>query len=152
MMDKKIEEVVNEQLNTELWSCNLYIAFQVYFEKQELPVLALWLKNQRQKKADRIQKLTAYLLGEDAFVSIRGFEYKADKWQSPVVALNSLFEHEQYFHKQVNDFMDFARYMGDDALQALVLDLYTDEVHVSDFLVELLRMLVKEWRRQLPLE
>ena len=32
-MDKKIEEVVNEQLNTELWSCNLYIAFQVYFEK-----------------------------------------------------------------------------------------------------------------------
>jgi ferritin len=47
MMDKKIEEVVNEQLNTELWSCNLYIAFQVYFEKQELPVLALWLKNQR---------------------------------------------------------------------------------------------------------
>lgn len=48
--------------------------------------------------------------------------------------------------------MNFARYMGDDALQALVLDLYTDEVHVSDFLVELLRMLVKEWRRQLPLE
>lgn len=96
--------------------------------------------------------MTTYLLGEDAFVSIRGFDYKADKWQSPVVALNSLFEHEQYFHKQVNDFINFARYMGDDALQALVLDLYTDEVHVSDFLVELLRMLVKEWRRQLPLE
>lgn len=49
-MDKKIEEVVNERLNTELWSCNLYIAFQVYFEKQELPVLALWLKIKDRRK------------------------------------------------------------------------------------------------------
>lgn len=109
-------------------------------------------KKSKTEESRQDTKLTTYLLGEDAFVSIRGFEYKADEWQSPVVALNSLFEHEQYFHKQVNDFMNFARCMGDDALQALVLDLYTDEVHVSDFLVELLRMLVKEWRRQLPLE
>lgn len=152
MMDKRIEEVVNEQLNTELWSSNLYTAFQIYFEEQELPVLALWLKTQGQKKADRMQKLTAFLLRERGTVSIRELAYKAEKWQSPVVALNDLFEHEQYFHKQVCDFMAFVRSTDDSALHFLVLSLYVDEVHVSDFLVELLRMLVKEWKRQLPLE
>lgn len=57
MMDKKIEEVVNEQLNTELWSCNLYIAFQVYFEKQELPVLALWLKKSKTEESRQDTKV-----------------------------------------------------------------------------------------------
>ena len=48
--------------------------------------------------------------------------------------------------------MAFVRSTDDSALHSLVLSLYVDEVHVSDFLVELLRMLVKEWKRQLPLE
>lgn len=76
MMDKRIEEVVNEQLNTELWSSNLYTAFQIYFEEQELPVLALWLKTQGQKKADRMQKLTAFLLRERGTVSYVNWHIK----------------------------------------------------------------------------
>lgn len=75
MMDKRIEEVVNEQLNTELWSSNLYTAFQIYFEEQELPVLALWLKTQGQKKADRMQKLTAFLLRERGCNTMRTTNY-----------------------------------------------------------------------------
>ena len=63
-----------------------------------------------------------------------------------------MISHEQYFHKQVCDFMAFVRSTDDSVLHSLVLSLYVDEVHVSDFLVELLRMLVKEWKRQLPLE
>lgn len=151
-MDKKIETVVNAQLNTELWSANMYIALQVYFEKQDLPVLALWLKTQSRKKAERMQKLAAFLLREGASVDIQSLVFSTEQWQSPVVALDRLFEHEQYFHKQVNDFMAFVRNTEYPVLQSLVLDLYVDEVHVSDFLVELLRMLVKEWKRQLPLE
>ena len=59
-MDKRIEEVVNEQLNTEIWSSGLYMAFQVYFQEQEMPILSSWLDMQVHKKGERIRKMSVF--------------------------------------------------------------------------------------------
>ena len=47
-MDKRIEYAMNTLINTEIWSTNLYLSLQVYFEGQQLPILASWLSAQAQ--------------------------------------------------------------------------------------------------------
>lgn len=151
-MDKITEEVVNAQLHAEIWSSSLYIVFQLYFFEQKLPILASWLDVQIRKKAVRIRKISEFLLLGKANVVIREQVCRAEEWQSPMMALNALFAHEQYFHQQVADFLRWVRNTDNPSLQELALNLYTDEVHLSDFILELLRILTKEWRRRLPFD
>ncbi len=40
IMDKRIENAMNELINTEIWSTGLYLSLQVYFEDERLPILA----------------------------------------------------------------------------------------------------------------
>lgn len=151
-MDKRIEEVVNEQLNNEIWSFGVYMAFQLYFSEQNMPMLSSWLGMQVQKKAARIGKITAYLLAGGLEVSVKGQVFTPQDKQEPMAALEAFFSHEQYFHRQVDDFLSWTREVDDSSLRCLAFDLYADEVNVSDFFFELLRILAKEWRRMLPLE
>lgn len=39
-MDKRIENAMNELINTEIWSTGLYLSLQVYFEDERLPILS----------------------------------------------------------------------------------------------------------------
>lgn len=151
-MDKRIEEVVNEQLNNEIWSFGIYMAFQLYFSGQGMPMLSSWLGMQVQKKTERIGKITAYLLSGGGEVSLKGQVFSPQDSLEPMAALEAFFSHEQYFHRQVNDFLSWVRQVDDSSLCCLAFDLYADEVNVSDFFLELLRILAKEWRRMLPLE
>ena len=104
-MDKRIEEVVNEQLNNEIWSFGVYIAFQLYFSEQNIPMLSSWLGMQVQKKAARIGKITAYLLAGGFEVSVKEQVFTPQDKQEPMAALEAFFSHEQYFHRQVDDFL-----------------------------------------------
>lgn len=151
-MDKKIEEVVSEQLNAEMWSWGLYMAFQVYFKGQNMPIFSSWLDMQVQKKDERIRKMVRYLLEEGCEVSMAGRVCRLEKWPSPMVAMEALFDHEEYFYRQVKEFLDWVRHVDDSNLCGLAFDLYGDEIQVSDVFAELLRILVKEWRRMLPLD
>ena len=54
IMDKRIEYAVNELINAELWSANLYLSLQVYFEEQQLAELASWVNLQSQDNMSRI--------------------------------------------------------------------------------------------------
>ena len=53
-MDKRIEYAMNTLINTEIWSTNLYLSLQVYFEGQQLPILASWLSAQAQDNMGKV--------------------------------------------------------------------------------------------------
>ena len=108
-MDKRIEDVVNEQLNNEIWSFGIYMAFQLYFSGQGMPMLSSWLGMQVQKKTERIGRITAYLLSGGGEVSLKGQVFSPQDSLEPMAALEEFFSHEQYFHRQVNDFLNWVR-------------------------------------------
>ena len=50
MLNKKIEEAINKQINAELWSAYLYLSMSAYFESENLPGFANWMKVQYQEE------------------------------------------------------------------------------------------------------
>lgn len=77
-MDKSIEEVVNEQLNNEIWSSGVYMAFQLYFSEQGMPMLSSWLEIQVRKKGECIRRMSEYLLAGGGMVFLKGQVFRPE--------------------------------------------------------------------------
>ena len=46
MLSEKMQAALNEQINAELWSAHLYLSMSAYFEDQNLPGFANWMKRE----------------------------------------------------------------------------------------------------------
>ena len=147
-MDKQIENAINDLLNTEVWSSNLYLALQVYFEEQDMPILASWLKIQERKKSKKIHELRKLLLRDDGMLTLHEQTFEAPEWMSLTDALNTLLTHEQYMAAQTQSFLTLAENQEDPSLYKLALLWQEDDDGLSNIFAELAHLLNREWKRK----
>lgn len=136
-MDKRIEYAMNTLINTEIWSTNLYLSLQVYFEGQQLPILASWLSAQAQDNMGKVYQMMNRIYHEGGAVTIHEIRRDIRQWPTPLAALNTLLEHEQYINT-------------DSSIHSFIKGLYTKRIYVSTAFMELLRILAMEYERRLP--
>ena len=136
-MDKRIEYAMNTLINTEIWSTNLYLSLQVYFEGQQLPILASWLSAQAQDNMGKVYQMMNRIYHEGGAVTIHEIRRDIRQWPTPLAALNTLLEHEQYISRQIS-------------IHSFIKGLYTKRIYVSTVFMELLRILAMEYERRLP--
>ncbi len=70
MIDKKIAELINEQVNKELYSAYLYLDFANYFEEQNLDGFANWYIIQAEEEMDHAMKMRQYLIDNEVPVKL----------------------------------------------------------------------------------
>ena len=61
MLDKKVAELLNEQINKEFYSAYLYLEFSAFFEDEGLDGFANWYKVQAQEERDHAMLMFQYL-------------------------------------------------------------------------------------------
>ena len=61
MMTSKMEKALNEQINEELYSAYLYLAMSAWFESQNLPGFAAWMKVQAREENAHAMKFFDFL-------------------------------------------------------------------------------------------
>lgn len=148
-MNKRIEESLNVQINTELWSVNLYLSLQAYFVQCRLPILASWLEMQAKDGMERAYEIMGYLCRCGGCVAIQPMVGSYMEWGRSLDVLNRLIEHEYYLARQVSALLIFAG-QEDGDFHAFITRLYTRRVRMVDFMMELLRILAEEGSRRLP--
>ena len=52
MLDAKVAQLLNEQVNKEFYSAYLYLDFSIYYEEEGLDGFANWYKIQAQEERD----------------------------------------------------------------------------------------------------
>ena len=67
MIDKRIESTMNELINAEIWSTNLYLSLQVYFESEQLPILSSWLNTQAQDNMNKVYQMMSWIYLGDVY-------------------------------------------------------------------------------------
>lgn len=96
MLDKKIAELLNDQINKELYSGYLYLDFANYFEDEGLDGFAHWYEIQAKEERDHAFMIRRYLLDGGHRVTF-GEIAKPDKvFKSHLDPLLAGLEHEQY--------------------------------------------------------
>lgn len=148
-MDKHIESAMNELLNAEIWSTNLYLSLQVYFEEQQYPILASWLGTQAQGNINRIYQMMDRIYHYGGCVTINELKRDTQTWKTPLTAMNELLNHERYMSEQITNLLTLCQQM-DLSFHDFVNQMYASRIYMSTVFLELLRILAQEGERRLP--
>jgi len=110
-----MEEVLNKQLNAELYSGYLYLAMSAYFENMDLEGLANWMRVQAQEELSHGMKFYNYIVQRGAKVTLSEIEKPKLEWDSPVDVFENVLAHEKVVTGMINDLVDLAIEEGDHA-------------------------------------
>ncbi len=108
MIDKKIADLINEQVNKELYSAYLYLDFANYFEEQNLDGFANWYIIQAEEEMDHAMKMRQYLIDNEVPVKLDAIAKPNKKFKTYMDVLKAGYEHEQYVTSLINNIYDAA--------------------------------------------
>jgi ferritin len=146
MLSKKMEKALNEQINAELYSAYLYLSMAAWFQSQNLPGFAAWMRVQTKEEDGHAMKLFDFINERRGRVALKAVEEPAKEWKSPLAAFEAAFEHEQYITGRINDLVNLAAEEKDHAahnfLQWFVKE-QVEEESSADSVVQKLKMAEK---------
>lgn len=102
-MDKKVAQLLNEQIAKELYSAYLYLDFSIYYEAQGLDGFANWYMIQAQEERDHAMLFLKYLQMAGEKVTLGAIDKPDKKLTSLMDPLKAGLEHEQYVTSLIND-------------------------------------------------
>ena len=103
MLNKKIAELINEQINKELYSGYLYLDFANYYEDEGLEGFAHWYQIQAQEERDHAMMMRRYLIDNGVRVTFGAIAEPDKVFKSLADPLDAGFEHEKYVTSLINN-------------------------------------------------
>jgi ferritin len=141
MLDKKMEDALNEQLNWELYSSYLYASMSAYFRSRNLGGFANWMRVQAMEELTHAGKFFDFINERGGMVALRAIEGPPTEWKTPQVVFEATLGHEQKVTARINNLVDLAHKGRDHAtdifLQWFVTEQVEEEASVSDILHQL---------------
>lgn len=105
-MDKKIETILNEQLNKEFWSGYLYLSMCGYFEFKNLQGFANWMRVQYQEELTHAMKFFDFICERGGKVSLLPIDPVKTKWKDHIEIFEETLKHEKYVTSCINEIVN----------------------------------------------
>ena len=103
MLNEKIANLINDQINKELYSGYLYLEFANYLEELGLDGFANWYEIQAKKERDHAVIMRRYLLDNGYRVTLDTIAKPDIKLNSAMDVLKAGVKHEQYVTSLINN-------------------------------------------------
>ena len=113
MLDKKVADLLNDQINKEMYSAYLYLDFANFYTHKGLNGYANWYNVQAKEEMDHAMGILQYLQDNDYEVTLSAIA-KPDKVLDKLDdALKYGLEHEQYVTSLIHNIYDAAHSVKD---------------------------------------
>ena len=103
MLNAKVHELLNNQINKEFYSAYLYLDFSNYFKRRGLDGFANWYMIQAQEERDHAMLFYTYLQNENMKVTLDAIAKPDKVFDSDMAVLEAGLEHEEYVTSLIND-------------------------------------------------
>jgi len=113
MLNKQIYELINSQINKELYSAYLYLEIANYFNEKGLPGFAAWYTKQSEEEVEHAMKFNAYVYQQGEKVVLETIDKPVVEFKQPREALEAALEHEKKVTAWINDIYALAVKQGD---------------------------------------
>ena len=108
MLDKKVAELLNDQINKEFYSAYLYLDFAIFYEDAGLDGFANWYKIQAQEERDHAMLMMQYLQNNGEKVTLEAIAKPDKVLDDKLHVLELGLEHEQYVTSLIHAIYDAA--------------------------------------------
>ena len=141
MMNTRVEEAMNKQINAELYSAYLYASMAAYFQSQGLPGFANWMRVQFQEEQFHGFKMFDWVCERNGRVLLTAIEGPQTEWKDAVDIFETTLKHEQLVTSLINNLMSIAieekDYATVNLLQWFVNEQVEEEANATKILDEL---------------
>jgi ferritin len=132
MLNKKVEDALNEQHNAELYSGYLYLAMSAWFGSINLSGFAAWMRVQAQEELVHAVKFYDYINERGGRVALKAIDVPPFEWDSPLAAFEAAYAHEQKVTGLISALVDLARDERDHATEIFLQWFVTEQVEEED--------------------
>ena len=141
MIDERMQEAINKQLNAELYSSYLYLSMSAYFQSVNLGGFANWMRVQAKEELAHALKFYDYVNERGGRVVLHPIEEPPSEWDSPLATFEHVYQHEQKVTGLINKLVDLAVEARDHAtnnfLQWFVSEQVEEEASADEVLQKL---------------
>ena len=144
MVNKSMQDAVNEQIKHEFNSAYLYLSMSAFCGSINLPGFAKWLRVQWGEEQSHAMRLFDYLYVRGGRVVLQAIDRPPAEFKSPLEIFQQVLTHEQKVTSLINKLYDLAFKENDYAaqveLQWFIKEQVEEEKNATD-IVEQLRMI-----------
>lgn len=132
MLNNKIQDALNAQINAELWSAYLYLSMALHFESEGRSGVANWFNIQFKEEQDHARILMNYVNQCGGRVTLSPIDAVPAKWDSELDAFKATLEHEQKVTSLINNLFALAESEKDYATRDRLQWFVTEQVEEED--------------------
>ena len=96
MLETKVAQLLNQQVNKELYSAYLYLDFSIYYDEEGLDGFANWYKIQAQEERDHAMLMLQYLQNNGGKATLETIAKPDKELTGRLQVLELGLEHERY--------------------------------------------------------
>ena len=141
MLSKKVEEILNVQIQKEDYSSQLYLAMASWSENKGLAGVADWLYAQAEEERMHMLKLVRYVNERDGVAVIPGLDQPPTEFGDIQVMFEKVLEHEQFISASINEIVAVCNqekdYTTHNWIQWFVTEQIEEEASVRELLDKL---------------
>ncbi|MDD5952330.1 MAG: ferritin [Oscillospiraceae bacterium] len=126
MLDQKVAELLNDQINKELYSAYLYLDIANYYIDEGLNGYGNWYNIQAQEEQDHAMLMLKYLQNNGHSVTLGAIEAPGCDFKNFKEPIEKAYEHERYVTSLINNIYD-AAYAAKDFRTMQFLDWFVKE-------------------------
>lgn len=140
MLSEKMVELLNEQINKELYSAYLYQEFANYYGEVGLNGYQNWFSVQVKEELSHAMIFMNYLIDNGKVVQFKGIDNPSTEINSFRDPLVKSLEHERYITASINELYDLSStekdYRTRQLLDWFIREQYEEEVNANDLITK----------------
>jgi len=126
MINSKVEEILNAQINKEFYSAYLYLAMSAYFDGIGLKGFAYWTKIQAKEEMDHGMIIFDYLTARDGNVILHQIDAPKKDFNGTLEVFEEILEHEKSVTRSIESVANMSEDTCDRATRNFI-DWYISE-------------------------
>jgi ferritin len=128
MLSKKVEEILNRQINAELASAYIYLSMAAWFESENLAGSAKWMRRQAREETAHAMKIFDYICDQDSRVTLTAVKAPPTTFKDWNEVWQGALEHEEKVTAMINECYEVAVKEKDRATQVMLDWFVTEQV------------------------
>ena len=140
-MDKRVAELINDQINKEFYSAYLYLDFANFYGSVGLDGFENWYKIQAQEERDHAMLFFQYLENNGEKITLEAIAKPDKVFESHIDPLKAGLEHEKYVTSLINNIYEAAHEVKDfrtmQLLDWFVKEQGEEEKNASDMITKM---------------
>lgn len=105
-MNKKIEQLLNKQIQKEFNSAYLYLSMKEYLETIDLEGFAHFFYMQAKEEVEHAMRISDYINQKGGRVELEALDKPTLKFDSPLDVFEKALEHEKYITRSIYDILE----------------------------------------------